>query len=237
MKIVGQMVCGPGEADRYLELTLKEFARLCDDVIVATCHATHKEIKLLDKYDFRHYDDDREWGRWQWAIKSDLVARIHRLVPDWILPLDADETLPTVVRRSLEGLSDGKESCYFRVINLWNDEQHYAKELSFWNVRFYKSIPVDTLFRKYPVHPGNAPNYFYHFSEAQSAVPHILLHRGLMDKANRQRKVERYNLYDPHARFKGQQYYDSLLVEKEGQVYNQEKVLKELQDYVARLHA
>ena len=34
MRIVGQLVCGQGEADRYLEDTLKEFKRLCDDVVI-----------------------------------------------------------------------------------------------------------------------------------------------------------------------------------------------------------
>ena len=33
MKVVGLMVCGPGEGARYLSKTLGEFGRLCDEIV------------------------------------------------------------------------------------------------------------------------------------------------------------------------------------------------------------
>lgn len=234
MKIVGQLVVGPNE--KYLEETLKEFGRLCDDVIVATCNATKKEIKLLDKYDFRHYEDNQEWGNFQPQIKTRLLNCIYKLKPDWVLVLDADETVPTVDRRELEAISVGRESCFFYVTNLWNDNLHYSKTLSFWNVRFYKADESKgTQFLKKPVHCGNAPPYFYTIPAKKSYVPHILLHKGLMEREDRLKKAKRYEQYDPEAQYKGREYYDALLLDGTGSEYRQEEVLAKIRDYCQKL--
>lgn len=234
MKIVGQLVCGPNE--KYLEETLKDFARLCDDVIVATCNATEKEKKLLDQYDFRHYEDNREWGKHQPDIKTDLLKKIHALGADWILVLDADETVPTLDRPKLEALTQGREACHLYVVDLWNDENHYSKTLSFWNVRFYKADPSKgTQFLRKPLHCGNAPPYFYILPAKRTYVPHILLHRGLMQRDDRHKKAERYRIYDPNAEYKGKDYYDALTMDGTGTEYRQDEVMKKLYDYCAQL--
>ncbi|MFA5432970.1 MAG: hypothetical protein WC319_08900 [Candidatus Paceibacterota bacterium] len=231
LRIIGQAVVGSGEADRYMEDTLKEFKRLCDDVVVCCCNAGIKEKALLRKYRFRYYDDDREWGFKQPYIKTDLLKRIIQLSPDWILPLDMDETMPSVNREILESLTKGREACQFYVTNLWNDEQHYAKALSFYNVRFYKNKKgMETQFLKKPVHCGNAPPYFYSIPAKQTYVPHILLHKGLMKKEDRLKKVERYRIYDPNAIHKGEQYYNSLSSDGTGSEYNQQAVLLKLKN-------
>lgn len=239
MKIVGQLVCGPGEADRYLEETLKEFERLCDDVIVATCNATNKEIKLIEKYDFRHYEDNREWGRHQPSIKTGLLRKIIKLGADWIFPLDADETTPTLDRSVLEEVTRGREAAQFYVVNLWNDEHHYARALSFWNVRFYKADPSKGVqFLKRPVHCGNAPPYFYGIPPKYSYVPHILLHKGIMLPESRARKAERYHLYDPNGEHKNWdfgQYYNALVAPGTGTEYNQDELIRRLQDECQRI--
>lgn len=237
MKIVGQLVCGPGEARKYLKATLDEFARLCDDVIICLCNATDEEEQLVRSYDFRSYRDNREWGKYQPDIKTALLRKIHALRPDWILVLDADETVPTITRSGLEEIAQGRESAFFYVINLWNDEQHYRKTLGFWNVRFYKSDPSRGVqFLRKPVHCGNAPPYFYSQPARISYVPHILLHAGLMDPQVRAGKKLRYQQYDPNAQHKGQEYYDAIAMEEAtGTVYNQEEVLTRLQTYCKTL--
>lgn len=237
MKIVGQLVCGPGEAERYLDETLKEFARLSDDVIVAMCNAGPKEKKLIRQYDFRSYEDNREWGKNQPYIKTNLLRRLHLLHPDWILALDADETMPTVDRLALEDISKDRESAYFYIVNLWNDEQHYSRALSFWNVRFYKADPGKGVqFLRKPLHCGNAPPYFYTLPARDSYVPHILLHKGLMLPEDRAGKAARYTRYDPNAEHKGREYYDALTAGGSGTWYNQEEVLTKIQNYYEKLN-
>lgn len=236
MKIIGQLVCGPGEADRYLTQTLEEFNRLCDDVVVCFCNAGKKEKELVASYDFRGYDDNREWGTHQYAIKTDLLRRIHLLNADYVLALDADECVPTLDRETLEGLTRNRESLFLYVVNLWNDEGHYRKSLGFWNVRAYKGDATkESQFLKKPVHCGNAPPYFYNQPANRSYVPHILLHRGLMDPNDRARKVERYKIYDPNAIHKGHEYYDALADGAEGSVYNEKDVLNKITAYVESL--
>lgn len=230
MKIVGQMVCGPNEP--YLERTLNCFAELCDDVVVATCRATETEKTLLDKYDFRHYEDNREWGKDQPNIKTDLLRKIIKLGADWVLPLDADEEM-IVPRGTLEELSRGRESCYFYIVNLWNDEQHYSRSLSFWNVRFYKADESKGVqFLRRPVHCGNAPPYFYAQAAKKSYVPHYVIHRGLLDPDKRKEKAKRYEIYDPRAEHKGREYYDALHLTQNATEIDYNKITESLYGYI-----
>jgi hypothetical protein len=236
MRIIGQLVCGPGEADRYLQQTLEEFKRLCDDVIVCLCNAGKKEKALVDKYDFRSYEDNREWGIYQPSIKTDLLRRIQMLDPSYILVLDADETVPTLTRYTLEQLAQERRALQLFVVNLWNDEQHYSPELCFWNVRGYNpNAYTSPQFMRKAVHCGNAPPSFYALPAKETYVPHILLHRGLMLPGDRIKKSTRYQQYDPHAIHKGRDYYDSLQAERDGTVYSQAKVLEEITNYYSKL--
>lgn len=233
MKIVGQLVCGPGEVDRFLRNTLEEFKRLCDDVVVVLCNAGPKEKKMIREYDFRSYEDNREWGKFQPYIKTKLLESILLLNPDWILALDADETMPSVTRETLENqILIGRDACFFYVVNLWNDKQHYSQELSFWNIRLYRAGALrGTQFLRKPVHCGNAPPYFYNIPARQSYVPHILLHTGLMSPQDRLRKAERYRVYDPNAEHKGAEYYHALVADKKGEVYNQEDIINKINKF------
>lgn len=236
MRIIGQLVCGPGEADRYLEETLEEFNRICDDVVVCLCNAGRKEREMVRSYDFRSYDDDREWGTHQYRIKTDLLRRIQLLKPDYILALDADETVPTLDRETIEKLAHDRRAMQLFVVNLWNDEKHYDPTLGFWNVRLYdtSAYPQPQFLRK-AVHCGNAPPAFYGLPARESYVPHILLHKGLMDASDRARKVERYAQFDPHAIHKGREYYLALESKKGGTIYDEAAVLAKVQAFVAKL--
>lgn len=237
MKIVGQLVCGAGEADRYLKETLDTFARLCDEVVVCFCNAGIKERKMVRKYGFLSIVDKREWGVDQPNIKTDLLKQILKLNPDWILVLDADETLPTIKSRAeLEALTEGRESCMFYVVNLWNDVNHYKRSSGFWNVRFYKADESKgTQFLRKSLHCGNAPPYFYSLPAKETYVPHIMLHKGLMSYDERLRRVDRYRLYDPNAIHKGQEYYDMLGTNQTGAEYREEEVIAKITEFCNKL--
>lgn len=213
MRIIGIGVCGPGEADKYLQGTLDEFKRLCDDVLIATNNATQKEIKLLDKYGFNHYEDNREWGIDQPNIKTDLLTKAGELNPDWIIALDMDEQFaPEFTREVAESLaSKGEIAYHFLVINLYNNEKTYAHGEGiqrFWNVRFYKYLPKYGLqFQRKNLHCGLGPPLMYMYGWY---APFYLLHYGLMKPQDRQSRIERYKKYDPNRRFKSGAYYDDL---------------------------
>lgn len=211
MRIVGICVCGPNE--KYLERTLKEFKRLCDDVLIATNNIDEKSIKLIEEYGFGHYRDDREWGTSQPDIKSGLLSAAGKLNPDWIIALDSDEVFaPDFTREEAERLAGlGEIAWYFLVVNLYNDEEHFAHSIGiqrFWNIRFYKYLPEYGLqFLRKNLHCGLAPPIAYKYGWH---APYYLLHYGLMLKEDRQRKIERYHKYDPNKKWKAGAYYDEL---------------------------
>lgn len=236
MRIIGLMVCGAGEADRYLRKTLEEFKRLCDGAMIATCNATEKEKQMIAEYGFDQYEDNREWGKFQPDIKTDLLKRIGEKNPDWIVALDADETLPTVDRAELERLTVGRESCMFYVVNLWNDITHYSKGLGFWNVRFFKYLPErGQQYLRKPLHCGLAPPYFYALPAKETHVPHQMVHYGLMKESDRMRKVSRYRQYDPDAIYKGRQYYDALAARGGGSLYSMADVQTKITEFCSKL--
>ena len=216
MKIIGVMICGPGEADRYLEKSLQEFKRLCDDALIATNNADEKTKALITSYGYQTYEDNREWGIEQPNIKTDLLTRAKELSPDWIIALDSDEAFaPEFTRKEAERLAQTEEiAYYFMVVNLYNDEQHFAHSTGiqrFWNIRFYKYLPEYGLqFLRKSLHCGLAPPIAYKYGWH---APYYLLHYGLMKPEDRQKKIERYQKYDPNKKFKAGSYYDELGME------------------------
>jgi len=231
MRIIGIGVVGPGEADRYMRATLEEFKRLCDDVILATCNATQKEKDLIDEYGFHHYEDNREWGKEQPNIKTDLLTKAVELGPDWVIALDMDEVFaPEFTREEALRLAGGDEiAWYFLVVNLYNDRDHFAHDVGiqrFWNIRFFKFLPEYGLqYQRKNLHCGLAPPIMYKYGWH---APYYLEHYGLMKKEDRDRRVERYAKYDPKAQFKGRVYYDDLARELKPHVFDRQQLLKKL---------
>ena len=213
MKIVGIGVCGPGEADRYMERTMKEFKRLCDETIIVTNNATEKELQLIRDYGFQSYADDREWGKEQPNIKTTLLSKAADMGADWIVALDMDECFaPEFTRQEAERLASGSEiAYYFLIVNLYNDESHFAHDVGvqrFWNIRFYKCAPqYGFQFQRKNLHCGLGPPIMYRYGWY---APYYVLHYGLMRKEDRLKKVERYEKYDPKKIWKAGPYYDDL---------------------------
>ena len=231
LKIVGIGVCGHGEADRYMEATLKEFKRLCDDTLIVTNNATQKEKKLIKKYGFKTYEDNREWGKEQPNIKTDLLTKAGELEPDWVIALDMDEVFaPEFTRSEAERLGSGDEiAWYFLIVNLYNDSDHFAHDAGiqrFWNIRFYRYAPeFGLVFQRKNLHCGLGPPIMYKYGWH---APYYLEHYGLMLPEDRQKKAERYEKYDPYRIFKPGPYYDDLQRVLQPRPFDRQQLLKRL---------
>lgn len=231
MRIIGIGVIGPNE--KYLENTLKEFKRLCDDVLLVTNNADDKTKELIDSYGFKRYEDNREWGIDQPNIKTDLLTKAGELNPDWIIALDADEVFaPEFTREEAERLASGDEiAYYFMVVNLYKDKDHFAHSTGiqrFWNIRFYKYLPEFGLqFQRKNVHCGLAPPIAYKYGWY---APYYLEHYGLMLKQDRDRRIQRYAKYDPTRRFKAGTYYDELGMELKAYEFDRKGLLGKLRE-------
>ncbi|MEK9207455.1 MAG: hypothetical protein AAB922_03170 [Patescibacteria group bacterium] len=209
MRIIGYGVVGLGEADRYMENTLKEFARLCDDVVLCLNNAGKKEKELIKKYGFRSYEDPREWGKFQPIMKEYLIRKkVAELKPDICLPLDMDEIYDSkLTKAEVSTVLGNNDGGYVFIANLIGDEKHYSPSLSFWDARIWRWDERFLGMDRQPVHCGMIPKLYYFHGVY---LPVLLKHYGLMNKEERQRKAERYDLYDPQAQWKGKSYYDSL---------------------------
>lgn len=219
-----------GPKEKYLKKSLKELKRLCDTAIIATNNTDKESIKLIEKYGFWHYEDNREWGIHQPTIKTDLLRRAGKLKPDWIIALDADEVFaPEFTREEAEKLTQqGEIAWYFMIVNLYNDPEHFVHGAGiqrFWNIRMFKYLSDNTQFQKKNVHCGLAPPLFYQYGWH---APFYIEHYGLMDKEDRMRKVERYRQYDPKSQFKGKAYYDDLEKDLTSHVFDKQGLLNKL---------
>lgn len=227
---IGYGICGKGEAKRYMRATMEEFKRLCDTTLILCNSVGPAEKKLIKEYGFKTVEDNRVWAENQQHIKQDFlenhVAKIAK-DGDVMVCLDMDEVFdPTFTRSKLNRLEGW--AWHFYVVNLWN-EGHKPRR-NFWNVRAWK-WNGDTEFVDKPLHPGLAPKWAYYINQY---APHLLIHYGLKDKADRMRKVERYKKYDPNAKYCSPNYYKDLLTD-DCEPFDEAKVLddviKEVETY------
>lgn len=235
MRIIGYGVCGGGEADRYLEATLKCFKDLCDETIILGNNITDKERELIKKYDFHLVEDDREWGKEQHRIKEEFVeSEVASLAPDATICLDMDEVLVTTRERIEEYLNKG-DAWYVYIVNLWNEG--YRQDWSFWNVRIWKWDWQEKLgkgfwrFENRPLHCGLAPKWCY---QLNLHAPIMLLHSGLKKKEDRDRKIKRYEKYDPRQVYRAPQYYQALTQDFCDE-FDQEEVQRRLDEHIGSI--
>lgn len=232
MHIVGYGVCGGGEADRFMKNTLDCFRELCDETIILGNNITDKERTLIAEYEFHLVEDDREWGKNQHHLKEDFLKNhVAKLNPDATVCLDMDEVL-LVSRESLEEYASKGQAWFVYIANLWNDG--YRSDWSFWNVRFWcwdwKEKLGDGFFKfeNRPLHCGLAPKWCY---QLQLHAPFLLEHYGLRDKADRMKKVERYEKYDPNQVYRAPSYYEALKTDS-SESYNPESIQKQLDEHI-----
>lgn len=227
MRIVGYGVCGK-EADRYLKETLDEFKRLCDDTVICLNNATQKEKDMIDSYGFYWYEDNREWGTSQHLIKQQLLdTYVSELKPDWCIALDMDEVFANLDRGRIEKICMQADAFYVYIVNLW--DEGYNRDWSFWNVRLWK-WGEDTKIKGVPLHCGLAPEWTYKYG---NEGPIVLRHYGLKKKEDRQKKVERYEKYDPHAVYKDRSFYEALK-QNISFPYSEEAVVKEVEAHAKK---
>ncbi len=215
MKIVGMLVVGTGEADRYLPRVLDRLEPLCDEIITA-CNAADKKTRNLLARRTKSYDySDYEWGKKQHEIKQHFFNRcVVPEDPDWVICVDADEVLDKrFTREKAEELAQRGEIAYeFYCVQLWNDEKHMRIDGlwgNFYNVRYFKLVKgAKAGYKQTPLHCGLAPVYAYRW---RTPCEFFFKHYGYIKEEDRKKKVARYNKYDPNAAYKSSEYYDSIL--------------------------
>ena len=204
-RVIGYGVAGAGESARYMRATLEEFKRLCDHTVIVGNNLLQEDKDLIAEYGFELLEDSRTWGLEQHRIKQSLLEHVARYNPTYCVALDMDEVFdPTLTKEHLCELLDEYNSLYFYIVNLWNEG--WNRKWSFWNIRAWK-WSGDIRMANKPLHCGLAPEWCYYYG---AYVPFFVKHFGLMKKEDRQKKIERYQKFDPKAQYKDKSYYDAL---------------------------
>lgn len=208
-KVVGYGICGNGESSRYLKKTLSEFQRLCDHTVIVGNNLSSDDRKMINEFGFELLDDDRVWGENQHKMKQDLMYWIARYNPTYCVALDMDEVFdPKMTKQNLMDALDEFNALYFYIVNLWGIG--WNRKWSFWNIRAWKWNGDTKIYNK-PLHCGLAPEWTYYHA---GYAPYYVMHYGLKEKADRQKKIERYEKFDPKAKYKDKSYYDALASDK-----------------------
>ena len=200
-KILGYGICGPKE--KYLKQTLDCFKKLCDHAVILCNNTDAQSVAIITSYGFDIKIDNREWGLNQHRIKQDFVSSLEEYNPEWLVCLDMDEVLD-ISRLELEDIMGKVDSIYVYIVNLWNEG--WKRRWSFWNIRAWKWNGT-TKFVNRPLHCGLAAEWAYYYG---SYCPIVLYHYGLKDKEDRDRKIARYEKYDPEAIYRDRSYYEGL---------------------------
>lgn len=232
MFIAGYGICGRGESRRYLRQTLDEFKRLCDHTIILLNNAGKEEKNLIASYGFDTVEDNREWGTNQHKIKRDFIENhVANLAPDLTVCLDMDEAFVNVERDDLERL-DPRDAYYVYVVNLWG--KGYRPDWSFWNVRvwgWHREMDNFFAFEHRPLHCGLAPKWCYALNKH---APFVLEHYGLKLKQDRQKKIRRYQKYDPEHKYRESGYYKALTSDTY-KPYDRDEIVRAAEEHVASL--
>lgn len=228
--IIGYGICGGGEAKRYMNETLEQFKLLCDDVIILGNNITDDERGLIKRHGFKLVEDNREWGKLQWRIKQDFLERnVAKLAKngDMLVCLDMDEVFCSHITKDWIEKAP-LDAYHVFVVDLWNDTEHYKPESCFWNVRIWR-WNGQTKFKEKPVHCGLAPEWTYYYHRF---APFLLKHYGLMKEEDRNRKIERYEKYDPKAIHLERKFYN-MLKDKSSKSFDENKLCETIEKEVA----
>ena|SRR3990167_335579 len=232
--ITGIIVCGANEASRYFEQTLRSITKLTNRLVVVLCNATGKEMEMAIKYKAKIRVDNREWGKYQAQIKSDT----HKMLTGWVLALDADEVVDEQITIGLlqQYQDRGPKAYHFYLVNHWDAENKWRNDMSFWRVHYYQATKeYGQKFGNGSFDPGLVPEWA---ASHASYMPIFVRHFGLMKKEDRERKVQRYEKYDPGQVRLPKDYYEALKANTSGEAIDlnwlREELVKQTKDIPLR---
>lgn len=136
-KLVGAMLCGK-EADRYLELVIRNNLKFLDELVILFNNTDDASVNLIKKiqsekikpihYDFAKFDWNHEW-----SLRKELIDKAMSLSPDWIISIDTDEYFEDTMAEEVQAImKSDKECAWFRVYDCWNSINIYRRD-EWWN--------------------------------------------------------------------------------------------------------
>jgi glycosyltransferase involved in cell wall biosynthesis len=218
--IIGCMLVR-NEADRWLEAVLEQMHSVCDRIVIVDDCSTDDTAAICAKYGEVFESEQSYWGtnelrqrKWMWELATKDAND-----DDWILCLDADETITNIQRlprvTQLVGLDERVDGISFNMYDMW-DAEHYRAD-GMWSVEKYWIMCVkyrsqtEYVWRQWDLHCGRFPMNACarHYSEPAMVIQHW----GLSRPQDRQIKYERYMKADPDGKYGSVVQYRSILDE------------------------
>lgn len=206
------------EADRWLKTVLEQMVKVCDKVVIVDDGSTDETPEICSQYGEVHRRYTSQWATNEVMRRKELWALATREAKDgdWVLCLDADETiplielLPEVLKQVETAECDGLG---FRLYDMWNethyrDDQWWRGHKGLWPMCVRYNANKEYIWNETPLHCGRFPkNAIDRLAQSEIAIQHW----GWSKPEDRQVKYERYMKADPEGKwgFIGQ--YESIL--------------------------
>lgn len=219
--IIGCMLV-KNESERWLEKVLQQIESVCDKIIILDDCSTDNTPEICSKYGEVFYSDKSYWGINELKQRKFLweLATHEAKDGDWILCLDADETLPesqVELVKSYMLLAD-EVKCNglgFELYDMWDDTHYRDDEL--WNAHLRPWVMAvkyeagkEYFWKETALHCGRFPMN----SGCNIAMsPLKIQHWGWSRTEDRKKKYERYIQADPEGKNGILAQYQSILDE------------------------
>jgi glycosyltransferase involved in cell wall biosynthesis len=215
--IIGAMLVR-NEAGRYLERVLEQIRSVCDEIVVLDDASTDDTVEICRRYgayieatEMSYFGENELYLRKRLWFKAQAWAETG----DWILCLDADETIPNIDRLPeivKEAAVRGADSIGFRLHDMWG-ETHYRDDAQ-WSAHrrlWPMCVKVDRdknyRWNEQPLHCGRFP---VNAAERIYDPRMDLQHWGWSREEDRRRKYDFYKRIDTNGHGNAVQ-YESIL--------------------------
>lgn len=208
------------EEGRYLERMLNSIIGHIDNAIIIDDASTDGTVQmccsLLAEIPLKIISNTESMFSNEVSLRKKQWKETIKMNPDWILNLDADETIEEEFWNHVQEIVSNPNCgrCAFRMYDMWNEAQ-YREEL-FWQahkssrtflLRYQPNFPYR--WRETAQHCGRFPNNCNEFPKNEKE--YRIQHWGWSTIEDRQRKYQRYLELDPQAVYGIKEQYDSIL--------------------------
>lgn len=215
--LIGAMLVR-NEAGRWLETVLKQMATVCDIIIIVDDCSTDETPEICKKYGEVFYSDRSYWGTNELKQRKFLwhLAVGEAKEGDWILCLDADETIPNIELLPEKLKQAEQYSCDglgFNLYDMWNpthyrDDELWKAHTRDWVMCVRFDAKREYVWRNTPLHCGRFPvNACRRMGQSGMRIQHW----GWSRPEDREAKYRRYMEADPEGKNGSLLQYASIL--------------------------
>ena len=215
--LIGTMLVR-NEADRWLRQVLKQMKSVCDKLIILDDYSTDNTPEICKEYGDVYKSERQYWGFNEIRQRKHLweLGISYANDGDWILCLDADETIPKIdlLLRKIKTAEQYKvDGLAFKLYDMWN-QTHYRDDI-YWcghNGDWLMCVKYDAS-KQYEwcekvLHCGRFP---VNACSLLGRTGLEIQHWGWSTSKDREIKYNRYKEVDPDGKYGSINQYNSIL--------------------------